>query len=72
MPLGADDVQAAQVGNAFTQLDVRATTCHVGGNRDSPSLAGPGNNFRLLGVVLGVEDTVGNLGPLQHSAQEFR
>ena len=38
--LGADDVQAAQLGDAFAELDVGTATGHVGGDRDRAGLAG--------------------------------
>ena len=56
--LGADDVQAAQLGDAVAELDVGAAAGHVGGHGHLARLAGLGDDLGLDLVVLGVEDLV--------------
>ena len=58
VPLGADDVQAAQLGDALAELDVGAAAGHVGRHRHLAGLAGLGDDLGLDLVVLGVEDLV--------------
>ncbi len=67
VPLGAEDVQAADLGHARTELDVGAAAGHVGRDGDIAVgaavaglvlLAGLGHDHGLAGVLLGVEHLV--------------
>ena len=71
MALGAEDDQAAQVGHAFAELDVRAAAGHVRGNRDGVPLSGARDDLGLLAVILGVEDAVRDFLALEHPAEHL-
>ena len=58
VPFGADDVQAAELGDAVAELDVGAAAGHVGGDRHPAFLAGLRHDLGLDLVVLGVQDLV--------------
>ena len=58
MPLRADDVQPAEVGDALSEQDVDTAAGHVRGERHRAALAGVGDDQRLALVVLGVQDLV--------------
>ena len=58
VPLGAEHVEAAPVGDAVGQLDVDPAAGHVGRDRDRAQLAGVGDDHRLALVVLGVQHLV--------------
>ena len=58
MPLGADDVQAAQIDDALAQLDVGAAARHVRGDRHRARSPGVRDDLRLALVVLGVQHLV--------------
>ena len=61
----ADDMQAAGIRDAGAELNVGATTRHVGGDGHGSSLTGPGHNLGFLLVVLRIEDRVDDSGLLQ-------
>ena len=63
VPLGADNVQSAQLGDAVAQLDVGTSAGHVGGHRHPALLAGLRDDLGLDLMVLGVQDLV--LDPLR-------
>ena len=67
VPLGADDVQAAELGDALAELDVGSAAGHVGGDRHPALLAGLRDDLGLDLVVLGVQDLV--LDPLRPRAR---
>src|SRR5690606_14164847 len=63
VPATTDHVQAAEFGHPLpiglvtaAEADVDPATGHLGGDRDAPVRAGLGDDRRLFGVVLGVED----------------
>jgi len=56
--LRGDDVQAAQIGHASAQLDVRPSTGHVRCDGDAAGLAGFGDDLGFFGVTDGVQDLV--------------
>ena len=67
---GADDVQAAELGDLVVvglvgaaQPDVGAAARHLGGHRDRAQLARLGDDRGLLGVVLGVQHDGGHARP---------
>src|SRR5436190_20851709 len=41
VPLGHDDMEPAELGDARAQFDIHAAPGHVGGNRDAAALARP-------------------------------
>jgi hypothetical protein len=55
---GAQDVEAAQFGDALSQLDVGAAAGHVGGDGHGAGLTGIADDLGLGLVVLGVEHVV--------------
>ena len=55
---GADDVEAAEGGDAFAEDDVGAAAGHVGGDGDGAALSGLGDYLGLHFVEFGVEDVV--------------
>ena len=71
MAFGADHVQAAQSLDAFAEFDVGAATGHIGGDGDGSFLTGACDDFRLLLVVLRVEDAVDDAVFLEHPGDEF-
>ena len=60
-----------QTGRVAAELDVRAATGHVGGDRDGATPPGLGDDARLSLVELGIQDFVGNALPLHHLAEAF-
>ena len=58
MPLGADDVQPAELAHAVAQEDVHATAGHVRGEGHGALLAGTGDDERLALVILRVQHVV--------------
>ena len=71
MPLRSQDVKPAQFHHPLAEHDVRTSTGHVGGDGHGFRLTGPGHDLRLLLVVLGIENGMGNPGPRQHLAQHL-
>ena len=71
MALGADDVEAASLGDSFAKFDVGAAARHVRRDGDGARVAGAGNDLGLLHVVFGVEDGVRNLLQLEHAAEKL-
>src|SRR3954463_5554751 len=65
MALGAEHVQAADLANAFAELDVDAATGHVRRDRDRARLSGLLDDPRFPLVLLRVEDVVRDALPLQ-------
>jgi hypothetical protein len=61
VPVGADHVQAAQLGNSGPQLDIGASSRHVGGNGDGAQLASSGNHLRLQFFMPSVQDLMGDI-----------
>ena len=51
----ADDVQAAEVGDARPEFNVGATTGHVRGDGHRAALAGARDDFGFLLVIFGVQ-----------------
>ena len=72
MPLGADDVQAAELGHALAELDVGTAAGHVGGHRHPAGLAGLGDDLGLDLVVLGVQDLVLDVRRREQGAELLR
>ncbi len=70
--LGAEHEEAAELGHAFAQLDVRAASRHVGGDGDGAALAGEGDDLGFPLVVLGVEHLMGDAGVLEHAGEGLR
>ena len=71
VPFRAHDVQAAEVGHAGPEFDVRAAAGHVGGNGHRPALAGARDNFGLLLVVFRVEDGMDDAFRFEHPRKLF-
>src|SRR6185436_19585151 len=70
--LRAEHVEAAELANAVSQLDVDASTGHVRRDRDCAGLAGVLDDLGLSLVLLRVEDVVRNAVPLEQLRQELR
>ena len=70
--LGADYVEAAHLGDARPELDVRAAACHVRRDRDAPALARERHDLRLAGVVLRVQHLVRDVRNLEHAREDLR
>ena len=68
MSLRADDLEPAERGNAFAQLDIGTTASHVGRDRDRSALTGLRDNIRLTLMELGVQDGMWDAAALQHRA----
>ena len=62
--LGAEHVQAAEIGHALAELDVDAAAGHVGGDRDRAQLPGLRDDVGLALVVLRVQHLVLDAAPL--------
>ena len=69
---GADDVQAAQLGDALAELDVGSAAGHVGRDRHAARLARLGDDLGLDLVVLGVQDLVLDPLGLEQGAEPLR
>ena len=69
VPLGAEHVEAAEVDDAFAELDVDAAAGHVRRDRDGAALPGVLDDLGLAGVLLGVQHVVRDALPLQELAQ---
>ena len=69
VPFGAEDVEAAEVGDALAELDVDAAAGHVGRDRDRARLAGVLDDLGLARVLLRVQHVVRDALPLQQLAQ---
>ncbi len=71
MPLGAQDEKSAQLGDAFTELNVSSAAGHVRRDGDGSTHTGARDDLGLLHVELGVQHGVGNMFALEHAAQDF-
>src|SRR5579859_5480600 len=67
--LGADDVQAADVGDAGTKHDVGSAAGHVGRDGHTTRLPRLGNDGRLPLVLLGVKHVVLDAALFEHARQ---
>src|SRR5919112_1602244 len=56
--LGAEDIEATDLGHSLAELDVCTTARHVRSYGHGAPLAGPGDDLRLPFVLLGVEYVV--------------
>ena len=72
MALRGQHEETTEFGDAFTQLDVRTTTGHVGGDRHRRAMTGAGDDFGLLAVILRIEHVVDDLLQLEHARDHFR
>ena len=72
VPLGREHVEAAQVDDAFAELDVDAAAGHVGRDRDGARLAGVLDDLGLPLVLLCVQHVVRDATPLQQLGEELR
>ena len=70
--LGAEHVQAAELGHALAELDVDAAAGHVGGDRDGARLAGVLDDLGLALVLLGVEHVVRHAVALEQASRASR
>ena len=71
MTLGTDDGETSGLLDLGSELDVRTTARHVGGDCHHALLACVGHDFGLLLMELGVEDIVGDMAHGKHAAQEL-
>ena len=69
VPLGAEDVQAAEVDDALAELDVDAAAGHVRRDRDRAALARVLDDLALALVLLRVQDVVRDALALQDLRQ---
>src|SRR5438046_1859845 len=72
VPLGAEHVEPAEIGDAVGELDVDAAAGHVGRDRDRADLARVLDDLRLPLVLLGVEDGVRNALALEQLREVLR
>ena len=54
------------------KLNIGAAASHIGGDRHSAGNAGLGDDLRLLLVISGIEDAVGNIQRFQLGGEPFR
>ena len=71
MTFRTDNGQTAGLAHLVTQLDIRTTAGHVGGNRHRAALSCLGHDIRFLLMEFRIQHVVGNLAHLQHLAQHF-
>ena len=57
--------------NIATEHDVCTATGHVGGNGNHPRLTGLDNNFRLTGMLLGVEHLMRHFFLVEQAGKQF-
>ena len=69
--LGADDVEAAEIGHALAQLDVHAAAGHVRRDGHGARLAGVLDDLGLAGVVLRVQHVVLDPAPGEHPREHL-
>src|SRR5918994_544650 len=69
--LSAEDVEAAEIADAFAELDVDATAGHVRRDRDGADLAGVLDDLGLALVLLRVQDVVRDAAALEPLRQMF-
>src|SRR5690606_35447373 len=67
----ADDVEAADIRDAWSELNVSATTGHVGGDGHGARLARAGHDLGFLHVILRVQHRVWDLLALEHAGEHF-
>ena len=67
----AENVQAAQIHNAFAQHDVRAAASHIGGNGDTAFLACQRHDFGFFFMLLGIEHAVRDTELAQSMRKHF-
>ena len=72
MSLRSEDVQAAEFGHPFPQLDIRTAAGHVGRNGDLAGLTGLSDDIRLFLMVLCIQYVVFDARTGQVSAQQLR
>ena len=71
VPLGADHVQAADLGDAVPELDVRAAPRHVRRDRDRALLARERDDLGFARMVLRVQHLVRDARDLEHAREDF-
>lgn len=59
---GADDVEAAEIGNAVAEADIDAAASHIGGDGDGAAFAGASDEAGFGFFVGGVENDEGDAG----------
>ena len=69
--LGAQHVEAAELGHARPELDVDAAAGHVGGDGHRAGKPGVLDDLGLALVLLGVEDVVLDAVPLEHAREHL-
>src|SRR5918994_1719837 len=69
--LSAEDVEAAEIADAFAELDVDATAGHVRRDRDGADLAGVLDDLGLALVLLRIQDVVRDAAALEPLRQMF-
>ena len=69
MSLRTDDGQTSCLSGFRSQLDIRTSTCHVGGDGHCARLACFSHNIRFTGVLLRVQNLVINFFQGQHAAE---
>ena len=71
MTLCTDDLQTACCPCIVVQLDIRTTSCHVGGNGDRAVESGVSDDRSLLLVVFGIQHVMFDAFLFEHAAEEL-
>ena len=61
MPIGSDDMQSSNLGDAIAQSDIDAATRHIRGNRHRAAFAGHRNERRLTFFVSRIQNLMGRV-----------
>ena len=69
MALRTDNGQTSCLSGFRSQLDIRTSTCHVGGDGHGTRLTCFRHNIRFTGVLLGVQNLVIDFFQGQHAAE---
>ena len=71
MTLSTDDSKSAGCLHFIRKLDIGTTTGHIGGDGHRSRLSGMPYDFRLTGMLLGIEDLVVYAAQTKHTAEEL-
>ena len=67
----ANDIQPAERVHPFAEFDIRPASGHIGGDGDGALLPGACHNVGLLRVEFRIENTVDNVGALEHPTEHL-
>gem|GEM_PF-4671800 len=63
--------QSSDFYDSLTEFDIRSTSCHIGGNSDSTKFSGFGNYFCFFLVMLGIENSMGDIFFFEQTREVF-